>query len=121
MNASVDHTHDVAARSWLPSANAAGTDFPIQSLPFAVFRRAGEAFRGGVAIGDQVLDLAALARSGRIFEDPAAQALAAAAKPALNDFLALGRPHWRALRHALFALLKRDAESHLFGVYLLND
>ena len=107
---SLDHTHDASARSWLASANAEGTDFPIQNLPFAVFRRAGEAFRGGVAIGDQVLDLAALARSGRIVDgDPAAKAVAAAAQPALNEFLALGPSAWRALRHALFALLRRDA------------
>jgi fumarylacetoacetase len=59
----LNHTHDVDARSWVETANAAGTDFPIQNLPYAMFRRIGspEPFRGGVAIGDQVLDLAALA------------------------------------------------------------
>ena len=57
----LNHTHDPAATSWVTSANLAGTDFPIQNLPLAMFRRAGshEAFRGGVAIGDQVIDLAA--------------------------------------------------------------
>ncbi|HNI85260.1 MAG TPA: fumarylacetoacetase, partial [Ottowia sp.] len=51
----LDHTHDPTARSWLAAANAAGGDFPIQNLPFAVLRRAGsgEPFRGAVAIGDQ--------------------------------------------------------------------
>ena len=46
-------THDAAARSWLASAQVPDTDFPVQNLPFAVFRRAGsaEACRGGVAIG----------------------------------------------------------------------
>ena len=50
-----NETHDVALRSWVESANAAGTDFPIQNLPFGVFRRKGsnEAFRGGVAIGSE--------------------------------------------------------------------
>jgi len=54
-------THDPALRSWVTSANTAGTDFPIQNLPFGRFRRAGtsEPFRIGVAIGDQVLDLKA--------------------------------------------------------------
>ena len=106
----LNHTHDPAARSWLASANAAGCDFPIQNLPFAVFRRAGrgEAFRGGVAIGDQVLDLAALA-AGQVLEGAALQAARAAAQPALNDLFALGPTAWRALRHALFALLKSDA------------
>ena len=48
-------------RSWVASANQAGCDFPIQNLPFGRFRPAGsgEAFRIGVAIGDQVLDLKA--------------------------------------------------------------
>src|SRR5690606_8692297 len=45
----LDETHDPAARSWVASAQAEGCDFPLQNLPFAVFRRAGtnEAFRGG--------------------------------------------------------------------------
>ncbi|RQO63944.1 fumarylacetoacetase [Variovorax sp. KBW07] len=58
-------THDPKLRSWVASANAAGTDFPIQNLPFGRFRAAGssnsdEGFRIGVAIGDQVLDLKAV-------------------------------------------------------------
>ena len=54
-------THDPKLRSWVDSANEAGNDFPIQNLPFGRFRAAGssEAFRIGVAIGDQVLDLRA--------------------------------------------------------------
>ena len=98
---SLDHTHELKARSWLASANAAGSDFPIQNLPFGVFRRKGssEPFRGGVAIGDQVLDLAALVHKNLISERSVAQ-------PALNDYLALGPAAWRVLRHALFGLLQ---------------
>ena len=57
---SLNETHDAGLRSWVASANTGASDFPIQNLPYAVFRRAGsqEAWRGGVAIGDQVLDLA---------------------------------------------------------------
>lgn len=56
-----DTTHTPTLRSWVESANVAGTDFPIQNLPFGRFRPAGtdEPFRIGVAIGDQVLDLKA--------------------------------------------------------------
>lgn len=55
----LDETHDPALTSWVAAANDPATDFPIQNLPFGRFRRAGEAdFRIGVAIGDQVLDLA---------------------------------------------------------------
>ncbi|HNT84302.1 MAG TPA: fumarylacetoacetase [Ottowia sp.] len=103
----LDHTHDPTARSWLAAANAAGGDFPIQNLPFAVLRRAGsgEPFRGAVAIGDQALDLAALAAAGLV-QGAAAEALALAAQPQLNAFMAAGPAAWRALRHALFALLR---------------
>ncbi len=61
----IDITHDPRLRSWVAAANA-GSDFPIQNLPHGVFRRAGsdESWRGGVAIGDQVLDLQALLAAG---------------------------------------------------------
>jgi len=57
----IDHTHDPKLRSWVASAQEAGSDFPVQNLPFGRFRRAGsgEGFCIGVAIGDQVLDLKA--------------------------------------------------------------
>ena len=77
----LDETHDPRARSWLDSANRIGCDFPIQNLPFAVFRRADSAqeFRCGVAIGDQIIDLAALARLA-VFEGQAAQGIRAGAQ-----------------------------------------
>jgi fumarylacetoacetase len=110
MSIALNHTHDVHARSWVESANATDSDFPIQNLPHAVFRRAGsaEAFRGGVAIGDQVLDLAALVTKQQL-DGLALDAAKAAALPALNDFFALGNGAWKALRHALFELLKNDS------------
>src|SRR5258708_11296136 len=54
-------THDPGLTSWVGSANRAESDFPIQNLPFGVFRRSGsqEPYRGGVAIGDEILDLGA--------------------------------------------------------------
>ena len=57
----LDATHDPLTQSWVASANAADTDFPIQNLPFGRFRRsAAEPWQIGVAIGDQVLDLHAV-------------------------------------------------------------
>jgi fumarylacetoacetase len=54
----IDSTHDPRLMSWLESANDPATDFPIQNLPFGRFRRDNNAaWRTGVAIGDQVLDL----------------------------------------------------------------
>ncbi|NEX63077.1 fumarylacetoacetase [Noviherbaspirillum galbum] len=56
----MDKTHDPALTSWVASANDPATDFPIQNLPYGRFRLQGDgAWRVGVAIGDQVLDLSA--------------------------------------------------------------
>ena len=110
MATGLNATHDPALRSWVESANAAGADFPIQNLPFAVFRRAGtqEPCRGGVAIGDQVLDLGAL-HALAPFTGVAATALGACAAPALNAFMAQGPAAVSALRAALSAALRADA------------
>ena len=99
----LDATHDPRARSWLDSANRESGDFPIQNLPFAIFRRAGsaEAFRGGVAIGDQIIDLAVLAARG-IFQGQAAQGIRAGADSSLNSLMQLGPEISGAVRHALF-------------------
>jgi fumarylacetoacetase len=106
----LDFTHDAARRSWVESANAPDGDFPLQNLPFGSFRRAGstEPFRGGVAIGDQILDLGAL-NALQVFEGTAAQALNAASQPALNALMALGRSASGALRAALSRALEADA------------
>ncbi len=103
---SLNATHDPGLKSWVESANRPGADFPIQNLPFAVFRRAGSsaAFRGGVAIGDQILDLAAL-HELRLLSGSAADALAACAQPTLNSFMALGYDAWSTLRGALSGML----------------
>jgi fumarylacetoacetase len=96
---SLNETHDPARRSFLDSANAPGSEFPIQNLPFGVFRPAAKAPpRVGVAIGDQILDLPAAASS---FGDPAADAARAGAAPALNGLMSLGPRAWSALRLAL--------------------
>lgn len=110
----LNETHYPALTSWVASANGAGSDFPLQNLPFAVFRRAGssEAFRGGVAIGDQVLDLAALgalAETAGVFGAEARAALALASQDSLNGLMAAGPAAWSALRLALSRLLRSGA------------
>ncbi|TMP87606.1 fumarylacetoacetase [Pseudoalteromonas ruthenica] len=106
----LNETHDKNLTSWVSSANA-NTDFPIQNLPFSTFRRKGsnEVFRGGVAIGDQVLDLATVARL-ELFDKQAQQAVEAAAGKNLNAFMAMGQAHWSALRLALSRALRTDSE-----------
>jgi fumarylacetoacetase len=103
----IDETHDPARRSWVESANSDG-DFPIQNLPFGVFRPRGSAPRGGVAIGDQILDLSQASHSPLLSQ--VAQACEAAAQPTLNGLLALAPEARRALRIRLSQLLAEGAE-----------
>ncbi|WP_299082234.1 fumarylacetoacetase [uncultured Paraglaciecola sp.] len=106
----INETHDVNLTSWVESANQQ-SDFPIQNLPFAIFKRKGqnEAFRGGVAIGDQVLDLAVLA-NGNIFSGGVQVALEAASQTSLNALMDLGAETNSALRLALSKALRSDSE-----------
>ena len=114
----LDETHDPTRRSWLDSANRAGADFPLQNLPFGIFRSgAAEPWRGGVAIGDRILDLGAARRAG-LFTGDAADAAEAAAGPALNPLMALGKPAWLALRRALSRLLGPEGASQRSAVEL---
>ena len=116
-----DATNDPARRSWLASANAEGCDFPIQNLPFAVFRRraSDQPFRGGIGIGDQILDFGALGDSPP-FQADAARGARAANQPALNALMQLGPQVWQALRHAIFEAMLEGAalRSRLSGCLL---
>ncbi|MES2759951.1 MAG: fumarylacetoacetase [Pseudomonadota bacterium] len=108
----LNETHAPSLTSWVESANLPGTDFPIQNLPFAVFRRAGsgEAFRGGVAIGDQIVDLGLAAQCGALA--PEARPLAAACgESSLNRFMAMGQDAWSSLRLALSRALREGADA----------
>lgn len=97
MTTALNATHDPKLRSWVASANEAGSDFPIQNLPFGRFRAAGstEAFRIGVAIGDQVLDLRA---AGLVDSDD------------MNALMAAGTQERQALRAALSAGLAEGSD-----------
>ncbi len=107
----LNETHDPALVCWVSSANQAGADFPIQNLPFGVFRRSGsnEAFRIGVAIGDQVLDLAAVARTNTPLAAVVKDALVDPDDTTLNVLMGRGRAAWSALRLALSRALRSDA------------
>ena len=103
----LNETHDPQLQSWVASANDGQTDFPIQNLPFAIFRRQGsnEAFRGGVAIGDQIVDLAAAVRAG-VFTGDALEAAQAAAESTLNHLMGLGPQRLSHLRKQLSKALQ---------------
>ena len=110
---SLNETHDPRLTSWVPSANLPDADFPIQNLPFGVFRRrgAGESACVGVAIGDRILDLTAAAQQGAFDEEApeAVEAASACDQPSLNTLMALGPGHWSALRLAVSRVLRADA------------
>ena len=107
----INETHNINLTSWVESANVANCDFPIQNLPFAEFRLKGtnEAFRGGVAIGDQVIDLAQLSKLNILTGD-AQIAADAASESTLNSFMSLGQQYWSALRLALSKALRVGSE-----------
>lgn len=125
MPEAINHTHDITSQSWVDSAHVVGTDFPLQNLPFAVFRRAhtDQNFRCGVAIGDQVIDLAALhqinvshaAKGSSLFGVHTSVALQAASQPRLNGLMALGQTYWHSLRVDLFDALTMGSshQSHI--------
>jgi len=108
----LNDTHNPSLRSWVDSANLEGNDFPIQNLPFACFRRRDtkETLRGGVAIGDQIVDLGALRDAGN-FEGLARTGLEAAAETSLNHFMSLGTAYWSALRASLSAGLAEGSSA----------
>ena len=109
----VDHTHDPSLTSWVASANG-HADFPIQNLPFGVYSPLAGAPRGGVAIGDHILDLRAVHEEA-LLDEEAQAAVSACTGPTLNAFLAMGAGPRGALRDALSALLQdgSDERPHL--------
>jgi fumarylacetoacetase len=86
----------------------AGSHFPVENLPFGVFRpRSGGPARVGVAIGEQVLDLAVL-EEAHLLESAAPGGRPLFRRPALNAFMAAGRPAWREARARITRLLAAD-------------
>jgi fumarylacetoacetase len=126
----MDETHDPARRSWIESANDPASDFPIQNLPFGVFKLPGESrhsgeaghsgelgrasesgdrWRVGVAIGESVVDV------GRLFDMVASRAPATSADERAGEvacragdlapLMGAGRAVWSAVRWRLSGLL----------------
>jgi fumarylacetoacetase len=93
--------------SWIEAANAGGSDFPVQNLPYGVFRVGEAAPRCGVAIGDLILDLCELEKAGLI---DAGQGAPVFCEPALNAFMGRGKAIWAAVRARLTALLMEGGD-----------
>ena len=102
----INATHDPNKKSWVLSANEPDADFPIQNLPFGLFRRAasGEQPRIGVAIGDKILDLGACARHG-LLQRAGDAVVRACQDSALNSLMNAGIEALASLRDVLHGLL----------------
>ena len=104
MSIEVNATHDPARRSWVESANVPGSDFPIQNLPFGLFR-AGGATGGGVALGEFIIDLGQLRATG-LLSGAAAEATEAASGQSLVPLLECSPAAVSALRAQLSDLFR---------------
>jgi fumarylacetoacetase len=101
---------EASARSFISYPE--DSDFPIQNLPYGVFYRNSDATKKptiGVAIGDQVLDLAVIAQAG-LFDGPAIKdhAINVFTQGTLNGFMALGKAAWSEARKTIARLLSAD-------------
>lgn len=96
------HTNDPTLKSFI--ATSPESHFPIQNLPFGIFSNVEDPTpRAGVAIGDQVLDLAVLADAD-LLPEPSEIFRSGS----LNQFVALGHATWRATRDTVSQLLRHD-------------
>ncbi len=109
-------TNDPALTSWVESANG-HRDFPIQNLPLGIFSTDGEQRRAGVAIGDFILDLAAIADAGLL----EAEWCADLCQPVLNAWLARGADDHAALRARLSELLRDERNRDSIEVHLVGQ
>jgi fumarylacetoacetase len=106
----LDDTHAPDLQSWVPSAQAADTDFPLQNLPYGRFRRRGtnEPLRIGVAIGDHALDLR-LAASTMLWPGELSFAIASLAAGELKPLMAASASNRRLMRKTLSLALRKDS------------
>ncbi len=128
MNETYD-ANDPALRSWVESANATDSDFPIQNLPFGVFSRNHgpvDVRRVGVAIGDFVLDITEV--WPELEEDDPFLGPELFDEESLNLFLSAGRDAWTYVRntismwlHAENPALRDDAALRQRGLIALAD
>jgi fumarylacetoacetase len=110
----LDETHDPKMQSWLESANLAEADFPVQNLPFGVFRHhTGAKAKVGVAIGDRILDVNGLLGHSFLTDEKLRSAANACASDSLDPLMALGTGPRQALRRRLHTTLREDAPASI--------
>lgn len=99
--------NDPSRKSWIPVPE--NSDFPIQNLPFGVFIPEDDIITTGTRIGDTAIDLSVLQQLGYFkgIDLPDDVFL----QDTLNDFIALGRPVWRAVRNRLAELFDENNDT----------
>jgi fumarylacetoacetase len=85
------------------------SDFTIYNLPYGIFTTTDRSPRPGIAIGEQILDLRELARTGLL--DDLGIPLGVFRKELLNDFIALGKPVWTRFRERITELLSEGNDA----------
>ena len=106
MTMRIDDSHRGDLTSWVESAARSDTDFPVQNLPLGCYRVGGETGRPGVAIGDDILDLAAASEVNLMSPDIAALVTRCVDEQALNPLLAAGADAFGLLRQEVSRLLR---------------
>ena len=120
MSTALEATLDPSLRSWVDAANHDDCDFPIQNLPWGVFRAHGSAEATiGVAIGDAVLDVRAAVETQALHVD--GDLACALCATTLNPLMAKGPDQWRAARIAISALLAESAPARHELLHAMND
>ncbi len=100
---------DFNDQSWIAAANKEVCHFSLKNLPFGIFNTGDRPLRRvGVAIGDQILDLAVLEEVGFL---TAVQGARVFNQPSLNAFMALGPEAWSETRGRVSALLRNTASA----------
>ncbi len=113
----MDNLNDQHLKSWLPSE--AGSDFPIQNLPFGIFRKGVSSPHAATRLGNTVIDLFALAEHG--FLDGLGIDPGVFNYSSLNPFIELGKPYWRSLRKQLALLFGSDNTEACGRIGSTND
>jgi fumarylacetoacetase len=93
----MDKTNDPSLRSWIRVTE--GSDFPIQNIPFGIIQRTGNSPHVATRIGNSVIDLFQLAKSGLL--DKSGIDPGIFNHDTLNPFISLGKSSWRTLRGLL--------------------
>jgi fumarylacetoacetase len=105
--------NDPTRKSWLEVSK--DSDFPIQNIPFGVFKPENSSPRLGTIIGDTVIDLFFLAKNGCLGEVD----VNVFDKESINDFISLGKSKTLAIRDKIAELF--DAENTFLSAYNQRD